>query len=592
MSPLCAGYHGSVARKTNKELKQRRDAISDDILSDTRDAVSIAELALRHGISEESMRKDLIKLEEQGRVKRLGGGKVTKPETRAEFPVLDDIWLASRSFKNQDLKKSIASHAVVELSELLREDPKRLVFIGGGSTLAAFARLITDAPEARFITTSLEVGAILARKNIRGIELLGGEVRSDTVAVSSVETHDLEKLEGALCFLSANKLSDDGLYVSSSKEAALQRDIVRHAKGKAGTSSTPTCIVLIDESKVGDAGRGDEKSLELTDIDVLITDAPHDDALIAQVNRETAKPRVQIARPRFVIGVDIGGGGIRAATIDTYTAERVGQLHETVDVDTSSLSPSETADQVAELLKALHSAESPDRDESSLPKVPVGVALPGQLDASGELVRAAKYLRSEWEGTNPAKLFSEKAEREVYIINDADAAGLCESRFGVARDVTSRGLLLLLRSKGVGSVVYDPTKGEEGERPEGDLLLSTELGRDFYYPGAQHGFAQKVASFAAGSDEWVEEVVQFCKAIMQPENALRANGPFSFLVLSGSRATRRLEVKVAQELATMVDPPQVTRSRFGIQAPEVGAAYYASLLRGDEDVPIHGVAGG
>ena len=64
----------------------------------------------------------------------------------------------------------------------------------------------------------------------------------------------------------------------------------------------------------------------------------------------------------------------------------------------------------------------------------VGVTIPGVVRKGGVVASAANIDKS-WIGTDADDLLSETLEREVHVINDADAAGLAEARFGVHEGV-------------------------------------------------------------------------------------------------------------------------------------------------------------
>ena len=80
-------------------------------------------------------------------------------------------------------------------------------------------------------------------------------------------------------------------------------------------------------------------------------------------------------------------------------------------------------------------------------------------------VRTAANLNKDWIGKSLTKLASERLQRPVFAINDADAAGLAELRYGAARDVPGTVLLLTLGT-GIGSALF----------VNGKLVPNTEFG--------------------------------------------------------------------------------------------------------------------
>ncbi|MBF6070849.1 polyphosphate--glucose phosphotransferase [Nocardia farcinica] len=149
-------------------------------------------------------------------------------------------------------------------------------------------------------------------------------------------------------------------------------------------------------------------------------------------------------------GIDIGGSGVKGAAVDLATGELV---HDRIKIATPQPStPHAVADAVAELVAKA------DWDG------PVGITLPAVvLDG---ITRTAANIDKSWIGTDARALFSATlGGRPVTVLNDADAAGLAEDRYGAAKDFT--GLVLLLTfGTGIGSALLY----------HGTLVPNTELG--------------------------------------------------------------------------------------------------------------------
>ena len=151
------------------------------------------------------------------------------------------------------------------------------------------------------------------------------------------------------------------------------------------------------------------------------------------------------------IGIDFGGSGIKAAPVDLTSGEFSAE-RERIDTPAKS-TPQAVAKVMAELLERFDTSTSV-----------VGVTIPGVVRKSGVIGSAANIDKS-WIGTDADDLLSEVLGREVHVINDADAAGLAESRYGVARG--REGLVIVTTlGTGIGSaLLYD-----------GVLVPNTELG--------------------------------------------------------------------------------------------------------------------
>jgi polyphosphate glucokinase len=150
-----------------------------------------------------------------------------------------------------------------------------------------------------------------------------------------------------------------------------------------------------------------------------------------------------------VLGIDIGGTGIKAAPVDTAKGTL---LTERVKVETPRPAlPDAVAAVVAQHLK--HFAWTG----------PVGVAFPGVV-VDGVTMTAAN-LDPAWIGLDTRALFSTAAGVPVSLINDADAAGLAEMRFGAGAGQQGT-VLMLTFGTGIGSALF---RG-------GRLIPNTELG--------------------------------------------------------------------------------------------------------------------
>ncbi len=148
-------------------------------------------------------------------------------------------------------------------------------------------------------------------------------------------------------------------------------------------------------------------------------------------------------------GVDVGGSGIKGCTVDL----RSGSLNdERVRIATpQSATPQAVAEVVATITGEFgwHG--------------PMGVTLPCVVK-NGIALTAANVDQS-WLGTDAASLLSDYCRVPVVVLNDADAAGLAEMRFGAGRD--HNGVVLLLTfGTGIGSALF----------VDGDLVPNTELG--------------------------------------------------------------------------------------------------------------------
>jgi polyphosphate glucokinase len=152
------------------------------------------------------------------------------------------------------------------------------------------------------------------------------------------------------------------------------------------------------------------------------------------------------------LGIDVGGSGIKGAPVDLRTGALIA---ERLRIDTPRpATPTAVADGVAEVAK--HFA-------GHLGDGAVGVTVPGVVTRG--IVRSAANIDLTWIGTDADTLISERVGRDVHVVNDADAAGVAEARFGAARD--QRGLVILTTlGTGIGTALL----------LDGRLVPNSELG--------------------------------------------------------------------------------------------------------------------
>lgn len=155
-----------------------------------------------------------------------------------------------------------------------------------------------------------------------------------------------------------------------------------------------------------------------------------------------------------VLGVDIGGSGIKGAIVDIYTGEL---KSERLRLETPQpASPSAVAKVFAELI-----------DKFDWKNQPIGCGFPAIM--KNGVAYTAANVDDAWIGTNAEKIFSEATQCPVTVINDADAAGIAEMRFGVGMD--EQGVVFLLTiGSGIGSAMFI----------DGQLVPNTELGHLFF----------------------------------------------------------------------------------------------------------------
>jgi polyphosphate glucokinase len=150
-----------------------------------------------------------------------------------------------------------------------------------------------------------------------------------------------------------------------------------------------------------------------------------------------------------ILGIDIGGSGIKGAPVDTRTGKLTAERHR---IPTPEGAAPEDVKRVVQQLV----------EHFGLPG-PVGVTFPGIVQRGHTL--SAANVHPDWVGLNADALFTDATGHEVHLINDADAAGLAEARFGAGQGETGS-VLVLTFGTGIGSALVH----------DGVLVPNTELG--------------------------------------------------------------------------------------------------------------------
>jgi polyphosphate glucokinase len=239
-------------------------------------------------------------------------------------------------------------------------------------------------------------------------------------------------------------------------------------------------------------------------------------------------------------GIDFGGSGIKGAPVDLAKGEVAA---ERVRIDTPAPS---TPDAVAKVFVELL-ASFADSDGA------VGVTVPGVVTHG--VVRSAANIDKHWVGEDADRLFTDATGRDVHVVNDADAAGLAEVRYGAAKG--RRGLVIVTTlGTGIGSaLVYD-----------GVLVPNSELG---HLEIEGHDAEKRAASSAREREDlswqdWAKRLTTYYRKLEQlfsPE----------LFVVGGGVSKKADQFLPLVDIDTEIIPAQL-RNAAGI----VGAALYAT----------------
>ncbi|MEU4544823.1 polyphosphate--glucose phosphotransferase [Nonomuraea dietziae] len=184
-----------------------------------------------------------------------------------------------------------------------------------------------------------------------------------------------------------------------------------------------------------------------------------------------------------VLGIDIGGSGIKGAPVDL---EKGRLSAERLRIPTPQpAKPHDVAEVVAQIVKHFEW------------KGPFGVTFPGVV--VDDVVRTAANVHHSWVGVDAAQLFG-----GATVLNDADAAGLAEMRYGEGRG--RKGTVLMLTfGTGIGSALF----------VDGILVPNTELGHlELHGKDAEHRASDRAREDHNLSwEKWAERVEEYLRHV-------------------------------------------------------------------------------
>lgn len=217
--------------------------------------VLVSELAKRYDVTEETIRRDLEKLERDGLVKKTYGGAVLNKNTNVDLP------LRIREKTNRQEKQKVAELAAAMIEE------GDSIMLDASSTSLMIAQQIKNRKKLTVITTSVEVLIELAQNE--GIKVIstGGNLKSSSLSLVGRRTENcLELFHVDKAFVSCKGLDMERGVVESNELEAGVKLMMKH--------SAKQLILVIDSSKFDKVSF--VKVMDLQKGDIVITDCVPD----------------------------------------------------------------------------------------------------------------------------------------------------------------------------------------------------------------------------------------------------------------------------------------------------------------------------
>ncbi len=239
-----------------------------------------------------------------------------------------------------------------------------------------------------------------------------------------------------------------------------------------------------------------------------------------------------------ILGIDIGGSGVKGAIVNTKRGE---MLTERFRIPTPEpATPVAISNVVAEIAKH-YKWEGP-----------IGAGFPGVVQNG--IIRTAANVDKSWINTDIDQLLSKVTACPVNVVNDADAAGLAEMKFGAGRE--NKGLVLLITvGTGLGTVMFSG----------GKLVPNLEMGHIIL----RGDDAEKYASDAARKNDHLtieKWALRFNEYIKRLEDLLWPD-----LIIIGGGVSKKEELFSGMLKARAKILPAQFQNNAGI----IGAAYAA-----------------
>lgn len=230
-------------------------------------SVSVPELAAKMAVSEMTIRRDLMEMEQKGSVCRTHGGAVLPPS--GSTVVIDQVEpsFESRLLQNHDAKLRIAA-AAAELGKKFRT-----LALDVGSTTFLAARYLSQCSHLKIFTNSIRVAHDIAPAKAE-IYLAGGRMRPDEMSTGgSAALRQFSSLWFDITFVGISGLTAEGIYDYAFEDAELKRLYLNRSSLK---------VVLCDSSKFQRMSLVHLATLE--QFDILITEQAPPPALSAMLD--------------------------------------------------------------------------------------------------------------------------------------------------------------------------------------------------------------------------------------------------------------------------------------------------------------------
>ena len=228
-----------------------------------RGSVRVTELAESFGVAEETIRRDLDRMSQEGQLARTHGGALSVRSDRFDLP------FAVRRHSRTSEKQIIAQQALSHIQ------PNDVIALDASTTVLELACLLPDEP-LTVVTYSLDAARMLIDRPQVQVVCLGGELDSQSVCLlGPVAEANLRRFSISKAFLSCKGVDLEHGYSETSTSHASIKSLLMQLADR--------CCLMVDHSKFG------VRSMcyfgALSDADVVITNDQTDDVAVEAFNK-------------------------------------------------------------------------------------------------------------------------------------------------------------------------------------------------------------------------------------------------------------------------------------------------------------------
>ncbi|MER3499154.1 MAG: DeoR family transcriptional regulator [Chitinophagaceae bacterium] len=204
-------------------------------------------------VSEDTIRRDLYELSQQGRLIKVHGGALS--------PAFNQVYYSPTKIYSREKKAVIAKKAVSLIEDGM------FILTSGGSTILELARALPPQLKATFITGSIP--AVLEYMNHPNIDviIIGDKLsKSSKITTGGDAINKIKEIKADLCFLGINSIDTTHGITDNDWE------IVQVKKTMIGSAQKVVCLSISEKINTFQP----IKICDLSDIDILITELPAD----------------------------------------------------------------------------------------------------------------------------------------------------------------------------------------------------------------------------------------------------------------------------------------------------------------------------